>query len=177
MAGAVASGVPQVMPKEEPTGLLTPSEEDPFAHGSTTPEQRRNGPYRFSAFDTQLFAHYQPLASPSQAKRALEAHLSETDRRLEEASKLGTALVQQRKDLADRLKEVEARQGEGDIGPELRQKLIEVEREYNELGRDSARAFLAPRTKATASEESTNGFSAMDARVRKQTPLPQIPAD
>lgn len=120
---------------------------DPFASETSllTTSTRRSS-QRYSAFDNQLFSQSQSTASPGQAKRALEAHLSETDRRLEEASKLGTALVQQRKDLADRIKEVEAQQSEHEIGPELRQKLIDVEREFNEIGRDSARAFLAPRT-------------------------------
>src|SRR3954463_7302136 len=74
---------------------------DPFLSTSTNSNH-----HRFSHFDTQLFA-LGPTTSPDQAKRALEAHLTETERRIQEASKLGTTLVQQRKDLEDRLKEVE----------------------------------------------------------------------
>ena len=110
---------------------------------STSP---RSTSHRFSSFDTQLFTLNHPSSSPSQAKRALEAHLGETDRRLADASKLGTALVQQRKELSERLKEVDSQQGQREIGPELRQKLIEIEKEYNEVGRESARVFLAPRS-------------------------------
>lgn len=105
---------------------------------------------RFSNFDTELFS-LGPTASPDQAKRALEAHLAETERRIQDASKLGTTLVQQRKELSDRLKEVEKQQGEGDISPELRQKLVEIEKEYNEVGRDSARALL-PKSRVASAE-------------------------
>ena len=93
--------------------------------------------------------------------------MKETDRRLQEASKLGTALVQQRKELSARLIEVEQQQGEQEIQPELRQKLIEVEKEYNEIGRDSARAFLAPKSRVQGSEDGSNGHVTMDARVGK----------
>ena len=131
--------------------------DDPFTADLTTTSEQRRTSHRYSSFDTQLFAQSQPSASPAAAKRALEAHLSETDRRLEEVSKFGTALVQQRKDLSDRLGEVEQQQGDREIGPALRQKLVEVEREYNELGRDSARAFLAPKARHLSSEEFPNG--------------------
>ena len=81
---------------------------------------------RYSNFDTQLFA-LGPGASPAQAKRALEAHLAETERRMEEAGKLGTALVQQQKELTDRLNEVEQLEAEGELTPDLKQKLVEIE--------------------------------------------------
>ena len=125
------------------------SGDDPFV--SSRPDARRAS-HRYSAFDTQLFATYQPVASPTAAKRALESHLTETDRRLEEASKLGTALVKQRQEIAQRLKEVQDRQEE-EIGPELRQKIVEVEKEYHELGRESARAFLSHKARSTNVEE------------------------
>lgn len=118
---------------------------DPFLAPSTGSSH-----HRFSHFDNQLFA-LGPNTSPDQAKRALEAHLAETERRIQDASKLGTTLVQQRKDLADRLKDVEKQQSEGDITPELRQKLVEIEREYNEVGRESARAFL-PKSRVSSNE-------------------------
>jgi hypothetical protein len=105
---------------------------------------------RYSNFDSALFA-LGPGASAEQAKRALEAHLAETERRMEEAGKLGTTLVQQRQQLADRLKEVEVLQAEEGLTPELRQKLIEVEKDYNEVARESARAFL-PKTRVPSNE-------------------------
>jgi len=113
--------------------------------------------HRFSHFDDQLFA-LGPNASPEQAKRALSAHLAETERRILEAGRLGNYLVQQRKDLADRLKEVEQHQTDGDITPELRQKLVEIEREYNEVGRESARAFL-PKSRVSSNELTGSPFA------------------
>ena len=105
---------------------------------------------RFSDFDGQSFA-LDGDASPAQAKRALSAHLAETERRIAEAGRLGNHLVQQRQDLADRLKEVEQHQNDADITPELRQKLIEIEREYNEVGRETARALL-PKSRVSSNE-------------------------
>ncbi|KAI8631650.1 hypothetical protein F5Y19DRAFT_401332 [Xylariaceae sp. FL1651] len=106
--------------------------------------------HRFSNFDSQFFA-LGPNASPAQAKRALQAHLAETDRRMEEAGKLGTALVQQRKELTERLKDVEQLQAEGELSDELREKLVEIERDYNEVARESARAFL-PKQRVPSNE-------------------------
>jgi hypothetical protein len=106
--------------------------------------------HRFSNFNSQLFA-LGPNASPAQAKRALEAHLAETDRRMEEAGKLGTALVQQRNELTERLKEVEKLQTEEELSDDLRQKLVEIEKDYNEVARESARAFL-PKSRVPSNE-------------------------
>lgn len=131
---------------------------DPFLSASTSSNH-----HRFSHFDSQLFA-LGPTTSPEQAKRALEAHLAETERRIQEASKLGTNLVQQRKDLAERLKDVEKQQSEGDITPELRQKLVEIEKEFNEVGRESARAFL-PKSRVSSSEMAGSPFTG-DGKVR-----------
>lgn len=140
--------------------------DDPF---TTSPSQSQpSHPHRYSIFDTQLFAlNHQ---SPTQAKRALEAHLSETERRLQEASRLGTALVQQRKDLTERLREVELQKEEGDIGPELRQKLSDIEKEYNELGRESARAFLGPKLRVPLSEETANAPFVLNGGVSHVVP-------
>jgi len=155
----------QAVGMEETNGLKQQhGTDDPFL---TTPSRNKHPhPHRFSSFDTQLFALNHPSSSPSQAKRALEAHLAETERRLQDASKLGTALVQQRKDLSDRLTEVELQQDEGEIGPELRQKLIDIEKEYNEVGRESARAGLGPKSRVGSSEESANSVLSGDGRVR-----------
>ncbi|CRG87181.1 Anucleate primary sterigmata protein A [Talaromyces islandicus] len=123
--------------------------EDPFVSSPEGPGASRE-PHRYSSFDTQLFSLN--ASSPSQAKRALEAHLAETERRLQEASKLGTALINQQKELSEKLQEVEQQRDEGEVGPELRQKLIELEKEYNEIGRESARAFLAPKRAISGGE-------------------------
>ena len=118
---------------------------DPFLLKSGAPNH-----HRYSHFDTQLFS-LGPAASPEQVKRALEAHLAETERRIQKASKLGITLVQQQKELSERLNEVEKQQNLGDITPELRQRLEEIEREYNEVGRESARAFL-PKSRVSSGE-------------------------
>ncbi|KAI0427536.1 hypothetical protein F5Y09DRAFT_344569 [Xylaria sp. FL1042] len=123
--------------------VIDAQDSDPF---------RSVGPthHRFSHFNAQLFA-LGPNASPAQAKRALEAHLAETDRRMEEAGKLGTALVQQRAELTERLKEVEKLQAEDELSDDLRQKLVEIEKDYNEVARESARAFL-PKSRVPSNE-------------------------
>lgn len=136
------------------------------------PEDAANDPFvavaaskthhRFSDFDQDLFAAG-PGSSPTQAKLALEAHLAETDRRLEEAGKLGTALVSQRKALTEQLQEVEQLQAEGQIGPDLRKKLAEVEREYNDVARESARVFL-PKQRMPSNEANPGSPYVPEAR-------------
>ncbi|KAH7372201.1 hypothetical protein BKA64DRAFT_264682 [Cadophora sp. MPI-SDFR-AT-0126] len=141
MATSLAADQPSLASQSD---FMSSDQQDPFSASTSS------GHHRFSHFDNQLFA-LGPTASPDQAKRALEAHLAETERRIQEASKLGTTLVQQRKELAERLKDVEKQQSEGDITPELRQKLVEVEKEYNEVGRETARAFL-PKSRVSSAE-------------------------
>ncbi|KAB8235988.1 putative nuclear migration protein (ApsA) [Aspergillus alliaceus] len=116
--------------------------DDPFVSNLTEAAAPRES-HRYSSFDKQLFSL--DASSPAQVKRALEAHLAETERRLEEASKLGTALIEQQKELEDKLKEVEQQQEASQLGPELQRKLLDLEREYQEIGRETARAFLAPK--------------------------------
>ncbi|EKD12472.1 uncharacterized protein L3040_008201 [Drepanopeziza brunnea f. sp. 'multigermtubi'] len=153
MASYLAADQPYLASQPD---AIPQDQQDPFSSSTSS----HHG--RFSHFDNQLFA-LGPTASPDQAKRALEAHLAETERRIQEASKLGTTLVQQRKDLADRLKDVERQQSEGDITPELRQKLVEVEKEYNEVGRESARAFL-PKSRVSSAEMAGGSPFAGDKR-------------
>ena len=119
--------------------------------------------HRYSAFDYELFAAG-PGSSPRQAKRSLEAHLAETERRLEEAGKLGTALVSQRKALEEQLHEIEKLQSEGEINPELKQKLIEIEKEYNDLSRESSRAFL-PKQRVPSNETNPGSPFAPEGRT------------
>src|SRR5690242_10405416 len=105
---------------------------------------------RYSAFDNSQFSLYLN-GSPAQAKRALAAHLAETTRRLQETSHLGNSLVQQRKELEEKLKEVEKQEADNEIGPELRQRLAELEKEFNEVGRETARVFL-PKSRVPSGE-------------------------
>lgn len=142
--------------------LASPDLNDPFLSSSTSSSH-----HRFSHFDGQLFASG-PTTSPEQAKRALEAHLAETERRIQDTSRLGTRLVRERQDLADRLKEVEKQQTDSELTPELRQKIIEIEKEYNELGRETARAFL-PKSRVP-SNELTGGGSPYTGDKRSASP-------
>lgn len=130
--------------------------DDPFVSNPDGGASRES--HRYSSFDTQLFSL--DASSPAQARRALEAHLAETERRLEDASKLGTALVEQQRELSDKLKEVERQQDESEIGPELRRKLADLEKEYNDIGRETARAFLAPKRLASGPDDTAPGTPA-----------------
>nr|POF05895.1 anucleate primary sterigmata protein a [Quercus suber] len=103
---------------------------------------------RYATFDADQSLLY-ATSSPSQAKRALEAHLKDTDRRIQDASRLGTTLVQQRKELFARLKDVEQVQADDEVPEDLQRRLAELEREYNEIGKESARAFL-PKSRVTS---------------------------
>jgi hypothetical protein len=134
----MASIINQDQIATKPHASFEDDKENPFV---TASNQGHDKPKRFSAFDSQLFA-LGPGSSPEQAKRALEAHLVETNRRIQDASRLGTSLVAQRQELTQKIKEVEKQQADGAITPELRKRLVEIEREFIEVGRDSARAFL-----------------------------------
>ena len=142
--------------------------EDPFVSTPVGTVPHREA-HRYSSFDSQLLTLN--ASSPTQLRRALEAHLAETERRLQETSKLGTALVQQQKDLSDKLKEVEQQQDEGDIGPELRQKLAELEKEYNEIGRESARASVGPKSRLLVPDD-PNSTPSVESRVRNLKRIP-----
>ncbi|KAL7822791.1 PH domain-containing protein [Trichoderma gracile] len=139
---------------------------DPFfSASSTTPSH-----LRFSDFDQELFAAG-PGSDPRQAKRALEAHLAETDRRLDEAGKIGTALVSQRKALAEQLQEIEKLQAEEELAPELRKKLVSIEKEYNDLARESARVFLPKQRVASTTDNQGSPFM-LDSRSSRRSASP-----
>ncbi|KAJ5512611.1 Pleckstrin homology domain Mcp5-type [Penicillium fimorum] len=146
-------------PNAETTGSFA-SMDDPFIANSGRPAGSRD--HRNSSFDTQIYSLN--ASSPAQAKRALEAHLVETERRLEEASRLGTALIDQQRQLSEQLKEVEQQQNEGEMGPDLRRKLADLEKEYNEIGRESARAFLAPKRLAGGPDDAHIGTPFFDQK-------------
>ncbi|KAI1114097.1 hypothetical protein F5Y14DRAFT_190784 [Nemania sp. NC0429] len=137
---------------------------DPFRSSGSSDHRR------FSHFNAQLFA-LGPDVSPAQAKRALEAHLAETDRRMEEAGRLGTALVQQRNELTDRLREVEKLQAEGELSDDLRQKLVDIEKDYNEVARESARAFL-PKSRVPSNEAVAGSAFVPDGKGGKRSVSP-----
>lgn len=140
---------------------------DPFVSNASSTH------HRFSNFDHDLFAAG-PGSSPRQAKRALEAHLAETERRLDEAGKLGTALVSQRRVLSEQLQEIDKVQAEGELNPELRKKLVDIEKEYNDLARESARAFL-PKQRVPSNENGTGSPFVPEGRAGRVSSI-AIPA-
>lgn len=146
-----------------PLGAYGMDDHDPFS--LSVPDARHQ---RHSAFDASQSSIYLN-GSPEQAKRALQAHLSETNRRLQEASVLGKALVQQKQELEDRMKEVDEQQTNNDIGPELRRRLVEIEKEFNEVGRETARAFL-PKSRVPSGETDAGAGASVFASEAHHSP-------
>ncbi|ORY67533.1 uncharacterized protein BCR38DRAFT_159703 [Pseudomassariella vexata] len=126
--------------------------------------------HRFSNFDAHVFA-LGPNASPAQAKRALEAHLAETTRRMAEAGKLGQALVAQEEELRQRLEEVEQMEQEGELSQDLRQKLAAVEKDYNDVARESAKAFL-PKPRIPSNEAAAGSPFVPEGRGNRRSISP-----
>lgn len=139
MATSMASDKPSLVIGQEDAP-------DPFLSSPTAASNN----HRYAGFDNDMFA-LGPGASPASAKHALEAHLADTERRMEEAGKLGTALVQQRQELTDRLREVEQLEAEDELSPDLKTKLMAIEKDFNEVARESARAFL-PKQRVPSNE-------------------------
>ncbi|KAL7919367.1 hypothetical protein ACQKWADRAFT_323045 [Trichoderma austrokoningii] len=138
------------------------SPNDPFVSGESAH-------FRLSGFEQELRAA-SSASDPRQAKRALEARLAETDRRLDEAAKLGTALVSQRKTLAEQLHEIDSLQAQEELAPELRKRLVDIEKDYNDLARESARAFL-PKQRVTSNENPGSPFM-MESRAGRRSASP-----
>ena len=160
----VAASLPtQALEVGSGDGTYDPAD-DPFTTSST--QAPRSYQQRYSSFDPQGFTLDHPSSSPAQAKRALEAHIVETDRRLQETSKLGAVLIQQRKDLNDRLQDVEMHCSQGEIGPDLRQKLINLEKEYHDAGRGNTRASIASKSRLRNPDEASNDHNPQDLKVR-----------
>lgn len=115
-------------------------------------------------FHNRLSAHFggdddnfANTASPSQLKRTIEAHLQETDRRLQETQQLGTDLLKQREDLSSKLEEVEQIQDEATVPADLRRKLADIEREHADVGREVARALVGPKLNQEEAYSSDSG--------------------
>ncbi|KIW27200.1 uncharacterized protein PV07_06960 [Cladophialophora immunda] len=124
---------------------------DPFVDDGQS-RQSFHGHRYSSLVDPESIAMGASL-SPSQVKRSLMAHLAETERRLHDAQKLGESLLMQQSELNDKLREVEEQQGEAEITPELRQRLADLEKEHNDVGKEIARALLGPKSRAVSAEE------------------------
>lgn len=85
--------------------------------------------------------------------------------------------MQQRKELEERLKDVEKQQEENEIGPELRQKLVELEKEFNDVGRETARAFL-PKSRVPSGEvpDATAGASVYSSEAQQSPSKVSVPS-
>ncbi|KAL8380630.1 hypothetical protein RB595_005075 [Gaeumannomyces hyphopodioides] len=126
--------------------------EDPFVSVTNPPSTARH--LRYSTLDPQIFS-FGPGTSAEQAKRALQAHLLETNRKLEEVGKSGTALVEHRRQIEEQMKEVEQLQSEEEVPSELKKTLVNLERDYSEVTRETSRTLL-PKQRIP-SNEATSG--------------------
>ena len=127
------------------------ADHDPFTDSPSQSQQPQQS--RYSAFFDPESLSLDANSSPSHLRRTLQAHLLETDRRLQETQRLGTSLLHQQQELADKLTQVEAQDEGAEVAPELRKRLAELEQEYNEVGREIARAI--PKGRAVSGEDRT----------------------
>lgn len=116
--------------------------DDPF----TTPNRNAN-------FDPSMILSLSS-SSPGQLKRTLEAHLQEVNKRIENAGALGRKLLTQQQDIEANIRELE--EGGDSVDPELKKKLVDLEKEYIEVGREASRAALT-------SKVMTGGISPLGA--------------
>ncbi|RVX68143.1 hypothetical protein B0A52_08284 [Exophiala mesophila] len=124
---------------------------DPFLDNTVSDHPVHS--HRYSALIDSDTITLGASTSPAQVKRSLEAHISETERRLQDAQKLGQSLLQQQADLQEKLLEVDRQQGDAEISPGLRQQLTDLEKEHNDIGKEIARALLGPKSRAVSGEE------------------------
>lgn len=136
---------------------------DPFAPTPTRKVNTLFSPQFLSPSDP-AFSAIPPLGqsnSPEAVKAQLQQHLAETEKRIEAAGRLGTSLVKQQQELAERLREVEeqGQNGNGEISEELTRKLMDIEREFENAGRDSSR-MLASKSRQTSGEMGVHAYEA-----------------
>jgi hypothetical protein len=143
--------------------------DDPFSTPSADAQRHRYA--TFNSQNTSLYA----TASPAQLKRALEAHLAETERKLRETSQIGTILVKQRQELSDRIKDVESHPNADDVGPELRQKLVELEREAADISRETARLYV-PKSRVASAEGDASDPSVFSSQAQHSPSKVQPPS-
>ena len=144
---------------DTPEAVRSAHIDDPFLssrNGSNYAAQGNGG----SQFDFDL-DRSEPDISSAQIRERLEIQLAETERRLQETSKLGTDLVGQQKKLSDELNNVE---DSLEHPEELNRRLQELEKEFNEVGEDTARVF-GSRLRPQDAEEVPNGAVGGDGRV------------
>ena len=114
---------------------------DPDPLNNTPTSANRTKSQRLAHANSNYLASF-ARGSPSQAKRALEAHILDTDRRIQDATKFGTTLVDQKRQLSEHLHDLEAQENDEEIDVDLKHKLTELEKDYNEVGRETVRSFM-----------------------------------
>lgn len=125
-------------------------------HGDLGPDPFASTPTRkLNAFEVQLLSPNHPNAqatSPEEAKAQLLQLIAENEREIEDAGKRGTTLVNRHNELKASLEEVEVEaQRDGEISEMLARRLRDIEREFQEAGRDSSR-ILAAKSRASSGE-------------------------
>ncbi|KAK6540809.1 hypothetical protein TWF694_008198 [Orbilia ellipsospora] len=89
----------------------------------------------------------EPPLTRSQASRTIANQIEDTTKHLELVGDVGEKLRATKQRLMDRLKEVEDSKGD-ELSPDLRQQLEDLQREYDDVGRESTRAFSASASKS-----------------------------
>ncbi|EWC48511.1 hypothetical protein DRE_07724 [Drechslerella stenobrocha 248] len=115
---------------------------------------RRSTPPGFS--DTPL--------TRSQASRTIANQIEDATKHLELVGDVGEKLRATKQRLMDRLREVESHNGD-ELSADLRQQLEDLQREYDDVGRESARAF------STSASKSAYLASAYDSPLKDSNHL------
>jgi Na+/phosphate symporter len=84
----------------------------------------------------------------SQASRTIASQIEDTSKHLELVGDVGEKLLAQKQMLAEKLKVLESEPEDAEVSPELRQQLEDLQRNYDEVGRESSRAFSASTSKS-----------------------------
>ncbi|KLU91752.1 anucleate primary sterigmata protein A, partial [Magnaporthiopsis poae ATCC 64411] len=142
--------------------------DDPFVSVANPPSTARH--LRYSTLDSQIFS-FGPGTSAEQAKRALQAHLLETNRKLEEVGKSGTALVEHRRQIEEQMKEVEQLQAEEEVPPGLKKTLVDLERDYSEVTRETSRTLL-PKQRVPSNEAAAGSPFAPEGKGGRRSVSP-----
>lgn len=154
--------------------------DDPFV---TTPSHKQPSKANGTFYDADS-QHLNADNAALHAKHALETYIKDTDRRIQDASTLGTSLLQSRKRLVAQLNQVSKHRDSDEITPDLQAKLVELERDHSALSRDTARAVThgprfdpseaadGPMSPAVYSASTRNSPSKVAAPSRRQRNQP-----
>jgi Meiotic cell cortex C-terminal pleckstrin homology len=150
----------------------TESLHDPFTGESRRPTSN----HRYSSYLDAASFSSDVTASPSQARRTIQVHLAETERRLHETHKLGTTLLQQQNELTEKLREVEQQPDDTELPAELKQRLVDLSKEHDDVGKEIARAMLAPRSRVVSAEEVPESPAALASQATGSPSKVSVPS-